>query len=869
MNLLARSRRRRRKQLRRITMIACCISIFLCGSMLYQGHMKPYQRQADLKNYGHWILRQKLPEGQEGLSHPYLEQSGEMTTAVHIYGKAEKREEEAEDTGYYLGTISEDAEEMGNLRLYEGRMPQAEDEIVMELGILNRLGYSYELGQQVTVSCGKYMDVSTLVLEDRKQEFVTNTYTLVGTLENYTDKWESGDVLPNAVVSQSAFQKLDCESTRYVFYSLQEEYQDINALEFVKPIMKGKGIEKPVGSSDDTLVYNDYVYEHHIWGSAAQSRNITLCLMVMGSCAMIYLISSYQKKRRGHYYQLRCIGATKWQVRKFSVLEMLMTVLPVSLFSIFLSYMLCFGITEYIARQNQYASFFEFRLGLFIRIIAAIFLTFLIALLISLLLLGNSRISIQKQTIGKLAKKHLRRQAAKGKLLHARRIARRKDRLHFLQNLCIRMVGIAICTVVLYSLSHITQMQMLYKWQCAVLQDADLRTNNRTMRNFKYVASDVWDMSKSFPQHLEKDLETLIGIQDISYSTCDGTHDFDWEGKEISADEIDDEIYYGAIYYANPDSVWQDFEKQIRWEGADYQKFATGEQVLLCASPFKDADYHRSEDTDLVYDKSLKPGMKLRIPTKTGEVETVLAGIVDRSRILGGWNYERNGITDCEFLCAESLGKQIAKGDGISWGYTHASITFNRLSDAEATGKQLSVLAVENGLTMDSDFETLQKTYRETLRTIILYGSFCIMLLSIYLLLRTCMLRDLFLKEQEEYQKLHRVGMSRAVLLKMSLWRGIREGASYLLALPIALGLVLYKLWQELLQDSGTIAFISFRLEREYPFTNQWNYMKYKLFDEIDIAYWLLFMGCMIMIIAVLYRLHMKWILNEEERRHE
>lgn len=860
MNLLARSRRRRRKQLRRITMIACCISIFLCGSMLYQGHMKPYQRQADLKNYGHWILRQKLPEGQEGLSHPYLEQSGEMTTAVPIYGKAEKREEEAEDTGYYLGTISEHAEEMGNLRLYEGRMPQAEDEIVMELGILNRLGYSYELGQQVTVSCGKYMDVTALILADRKQEFVTNTYTLVGTLENYTDKWESGDVLPNAVVSQSAFQKLDCESTRYVFYSLKEEYQDINALEFVKPIMKGKGIEKPVESSDDTLIYNDYVYEHHVWGSETQSRNITLCLMVMGSCAMIYLISSYQKKRRGHYYQLRCIGATKWQVRKFSVVEMLMTVLPASLFSIFISYMLCFGITEYIARQNQYASFFEFRLELFIRIMAAIFLTFLIALLISQLLLGNSRISIQKRTIGKLAKKHLRRQAAKGKLLHAGRIARRKDRLHFLQNFCIRMVGIAICIVVLYSLSHITEMQLLYKWQCTVLRDASLCTNNRTKRNFKDSSYDVWDMSKSFPSYLEKNLETMIGIQDISYSTYDATHDFEWEGKEVSADET----YYEAIYYANPDSVWKDFEKQIRWEGADAQKFATGEQVLLCVSPFAYEDDHWSED--MMYDRSLKPGMKLRIPTKTGEVEIVLAGIVDRSRILAGWNYESDA--DYEFLCAESLGQQIAKGDGISWGHTHASITFNKLSDAEATGKQLSVLALENGLTMDSAFETLQKTYRETLQTAVLYGSFCIMLLSIYLLLRTCMLRDLFLKEQEEYQKLHRLGMSRAALFKMSFWKGIREGASYLLALPIAFGLVLYKLWQELRQDA-VIAFYSFHLEKEYPYTNPWNYVKYKLFDEIDIAYWLLFMGLMIVIIVILYCLHMKWIMNEEERRHE
>lgn len=872
MDLLARSLRRRRKQLKRIMMIACCISVFLCGSMLYQGHMKPYQRQADFKNYGRWILRQMLAQGQDGLSHPYLEGSGEMTTGVHIYSEAKKENGEAEDTGYYLGTISEDAVEMGNIRLYEGRMPQTENEIVMELGILNRLGYSYELGQEITLSCGKYMDVMALILQDKNQEFVTNTYTLVGTLENYTEKWVNGNVLPNAVITQEAFQKQDCESARYAFYSLKEEYQDIDTLEFVKPIMKEYGIKKPKKNEDDTLVYNDYVYEHHVWGSEELSRKITLCLMVMGSCAMIYLISSYQRKRRGHYYQLRCMGAAKWQVRKFSVLEMLLTVLPVSFLSIFLSYVLCFGITEYIARQNQYASFFEFRFALFVKILAAIFVTFLIALCISQLLLGSSRISIQRRTMGKLAKKRLRRQAAKGKILHARSIAKRKDGLYFLQNLWIRMVGIAVCTLVLFSLSHITEMQMVYKERCASLQDASFCTKNLTRQDFKYrtvdISVDVFDMSKSFPPHLRKDLETLIGIQEISYSTCDATHVFDWEGKQSSDKES--ALLYEAIYYADPDSVWQDFEKQIHWEGADYQKFATGEQILLCTSPFEDADYHLSGDKKLLYDKSLKPGMKLRIPTKTGEVETVLAGIVDRTRILEGRNYKVVAMADCEFLCAESLGKQIAEGDGISWGYTHASITFNKLSDAEATGKQLSVLAVENDLTMESDFEHLQKTYREMLRTMMLYGSFCIMLLSIYLLLRTCMLRDYFLKEQGEYRRLHRLGMSRADLLKMSLWKGIQEGASYLPALPIALGLVWYKLWQKLVQDvRGMHAFRSIRLEKMYPYTNLRNYVKYKLLDEIDILSWLYFMGFMIVTTTLLYRLHMKRILNEEERRHE
>lgn len=66
------------------------------------------------------------------------------------------------DTGLYIGTLPDNMSDIGRVRIFDGRMPESEGEIALTLGALERLGLSYELGQQIEVCYGKYYDYSEL-----------------------------------------------------------------------------------------------------------------------------------------------------------------------------------------------------------------------------------------------------------------------------------------------------------------------------------------------------------------------------------------------------------------------------------------------------------------------------------------------------------------------------------------------------------------------------------------------------------------------------------------------------------------------------------------------------------------------------------
>lgn len=51
-------------------------------------------------------------------------------------------------------------------------------------------------------------------------------------------------------------------------------------------------------------------------------------VMVIGCCAMVYIIIQENRRRKSAYYLMRCIGASKGQIRAFSIQESVFTMLP-------------------------------------------------------------------------------------------------------------------------------------------------------------------------------------------------------------------------------------------------------------------------------------------------------------------------------------------------------------------------------------------------------------------------------------------------------------------------------------------------------------------------------------------------------------
>lgn len=112
------------------------------------------------------------------------------------------------DTGMYIGTLPDNMSDIGRVRIFDGRMPEGEGEIALTLGALERLGLSYELGQQIEVCYGKYYDYSELREKNINQEYHTKQYVVTGILYNYLDLWSTGSGMPGMIVSAEDFAAL-------------------------------------------------------------------------------------------------------------------------------------------------------------------------------------------------------------------------------------------------------------------------------------------------------------------------------------------------------------------------------------------------------------------------------------------------------------------------------------------------------------------------------------------------------------------------------------------------------------------------------------------------------------------------------------
>lgn len=83
------------------------------------------------------------------------------------------------------------------LNFLDGRLPVKENEVAIEMSYLSLMGYSYELGQEVTLKI--------LTHNKNSQEETTKTFILTGVLKNYSSIWKKdGNQLISFFVTDSA-----------------------------------------------------------------------------------------------------------------------------------------------------------------------------------------------------------------------------------------------------------------------------------------------------------------------------------------------------------------------------------------------------------------------------------------------------------------------------------------------------------------------------------------------------------------------------------------------------------------------------------------------------------------------------------------
>lgn len=195
-----------------------------------------------------------------------------------------------------LGTVDGALVEMGHLTLLDGAFPAAPGEIAVESGCLTRLGYSYDLGQTLTLTLSYTDDAG----EPRSVE---QTFRLCGVLQDYAANWKrEGATLASFVVDENPVPEAaaDC----HVFLTLRQAYLDSAA--DLTQLAGGTG----------RVVLNDYTYLQYAAVNQPAYDRLLLQLLVAGLSflAMALLLTLDLQQRRETLVLLRGLGATRGQI---------------------------------------------------------------------------------------------------------------------------------------------------------------------------------------------------------------------------------------------------------------------------------------------------------------------------------------------------------------------------------------------------------------------------------------------------------------------------------------------------------------------------------------------------------------------------
>ncbi len=256
--------RRRKKEIRYVSIAIFSSVLFMSSVTLFQNCMDRYLIESNYQNYGDWVMSAtKDYENSkirfEELNHPYFEGVG----VCKVAGNMVKRDGLPSDV--CIGTADEAFFRLGSLTLCDGRMPEASDEIAMELSALSKLGYSYELGQTIRAAVEKDGAVPE------------KNYRLVGILKSYADNWNHKDSYrpPHCIVTEEGLSKLCGPSYETYYYRLGRDYENISMEEFTGAFLK----------PEYARAYNSYTYENRVWGSGMMFGTMKWVLVLAGALA--------------------------------------------------------------------------------------------------------------------------------------------------------------------------------------------------------------------------------------------------------------------------------------------------------------------------------------------------------------------------------------------------------------------------------------------------------------------------------------------------------------------------------------------------------------------------------------------------------
>ncbi len=794
--LVVRGMKRRRKDIVYVVLVSFIATFFMSGVLMFQSILDSYVTEKNRDTYGDWVIAART----SAVSHAYLTEKGSVSTSVNI------RREDGTLLPKCVGSVSEELMSFGRIHLYEGRMPKNSSEIVSDLQTLQTLGYSYDLGQTITI----YYDAAET---GKDQDLRGKNYTLVGTMKPFNQLWVQGEGLryPDVVVTEEELQSFGKEIRTSWFWRLDPDLPDIDVQEFADSLQQSM--------PEDHLVFNSYVYANSIWGSEGGYSLVIGMMIVVSVVSISFVLSAYTEKRRAAYYRLRMIGSSRMELNRIILLECgLPTVVP-AVFAIGLAYLIGAAVCGRIAKSVGLQGFFGFELPVFLLQIASVFGTIVLGILISMYRTSDRRLSQESKTLSRKEIARIRRVLPK-LVTPERELFKRQRILHPAVQTASALFIAAVTAFMMICLGNVISAVQKYMeqqeepdytisvrnpeqivWEPLFVEsdgsvrrkeDAGLVSAGRDYFNPYYGPSD---------QELSY-LGSIDGIREVQGLVFDDWHMVRWEGYQNSprfraggTTSWLNPVFAGINIVSDREFLKAYFKDHGEsFPESDYEAFERGELCFLLGNTVTITTDFTTGETTQVIDKTLQDNDLLTIYSETNEEGLQIpVRIVENDAFLWKYYYSVNR-TGLPVFISETTAEALRHLETPLPEFRENKFLFrfDSLSSFEGTDK---VLAAFSAGYANSEYfnnaESKRHMLREQiLRPLLIFGSLFLMSLAVFFIVLHNFAEIRSIRNQESLQRFRRIGV-RGSAVRKSLF--LSEAFE---SVPVLFGLIAGLIWK-------------------------------------------------------------------------
>lgn len=320
------------KRQKKYCLMVVCVTILACmlmqtGFLITDGIISAVKNQR--KNiYGEWeygLVNMDADSQTLIEDHPFIESRGK----IQIYGVLAGSYMDNKQAN--IGTMDQTAWNLGHLQMLKGCLPENEQEIAMESGMLTALGYQGEPGEKIT------LNILTTTEYQNDMDGKAYTYTLCGVIKDYQVNWDicNRNRFPTGIVTKAGAERIGSPLESHMLIRADKGdsvYEDL------------KKSDKLTCGMEENAKWNQDVVKQMPYIGFLQA--IRVVIAVAAACVLYLMVSHSVQKRQEMWKILDALGMEKKQMYQILIFEACACYLIASITG------MCLGTLTYLAAMK-------------------------------------------------------------------------------------------------------------------------------------------------------------------------------------------------------------------------------------------------------------------------------------------------------------------------------------------------------------------------------------------------------------------------------------------------------------------------------------------------------------------------------------